>query len=69
MWQIKTTSGFNKKPCIKSNIECCKSYSIKRKGGGSDETFRFFCGHVNFPEMSGGMCIWGSKSNDHKEGD
>ena len=59
MWQIKTTSGFIKKPCIKSNIECCKSYSIKRKGGGSDETF--FCGHVNFPEMSGGISYMGDK--------
>ena len=27
--------------------------------GESEETFRIFCGHVNFPEMNGGISVYG----------
>ena len=38
-------------------------------GGGSDETSRTFCDHVNFSEMNGGISVYeGTKSNNHKEG-
>ena len=39
--------------------------------GGSDETSRIFFGHVNFPEMNGGISVYGygrTKSNNHKGG-
>ena len=37
--------------------------------GESDETSRIFCGHVNFPEMNGGISVCGgTKLNNHKEG-
>ena len=39
------------------------------RGSESDETSRMFCGHVNFPKMSGGISVYGgTKSNYHKEG-
>ena len=35
----------------------------------SDETSRIVCGHVNFPEMNGGISVYeGTKSNNHKKG-
>ena len=38
-------------------------------GGGSDETSRIFCVHVNFPEINGVISVYGgTKSNNHKEG-
>ena len=34
----------------------------------SDETSRIVCGHVNFPEMNGGIIVYrGTKSNNHKK--
>ena len=37
--------------------------------GGSDETSRIFCVHVNFPEINGVISVYGgTKSNNHKEG-
>ena len=43
------------------------SYPLNNKGKESDETSRIFCGHVNFPEMNGGMSVnGGTKSNNHK---
>ena len=35
----------------------------------SDETFRIFCGHVNFPEMNGGISVYGGQSRIIIEGD
>ena len=35
-----------------------------------DETFRIFCGHINFPEMYRGISVYGkTKSNNHEDGD
>ena len=37
--------------------------------GGSNETFRIFCGHASFPEMNGGISVYEeTKPNNHKEG-
>ena len=34
-------------------------------GRESDEISRVFCGHVNFPEMNGGISVYrGTKSNN-----
>ena len=36
---------------------------------GGYETSRIFCGHVNIPEMNGGISVYGwIKLNNHKEG-
>ena len=35
-----------------------------RGGEESDETSRIFCGHDEWGER----CMWGTKSNNHKEG-
>ena len=36
--------------------------------GVSDETSRIFCGCVNFPEMNGGISVYGGTNlNNHKE--
>ena len=38
-------------------------------GGGSDETSRIFCDHVNFPEMNEGISVYGgTESNNHEQG-
>ena len=34
------------------------------EGEESDETSRIFCGHDEWGER----CMWGTKSNNHKEG-
>ena len=37
--------------------------------GESYENSRKFCGHVNFPEMNGGISVYaGTKSKNDKEG-
>ena len=37
--------------------------------GESDETSRIFCGHVNFPDMNGGISVYErTKSNNRKVG-
>ena len=37
--------------------------------GESYENSRNFCGHVNFPEMNGGISVYGgTKSKNDKEG-
>ena len=36
--------------------------------GGSEESYRIFCSHVNFPEMNEGISVYGgTKSSNHKE--
>ena len=38
------------------------------QSGRSYETSRIFCGHANFPEMIGGIIVYGGiKWNNHKE--
>ena len=35
----------------------------------SNETSTIFCGRVNFPEMNGGISVYGgTKSNNHRGG-
>ena len=43
--------------------------SPQNKWGDLMKHSEFFCDHVNFPEMNGGISInGGTKSNNHKEG-
>ena len=43
--------------------------SPQNKWGGLMKHSEFFCDHVNFPEMNGGISgNGGTKSNNHKEG-
>ena len=38
-------------------------------GGNLMKPPEFFCGHVNFPEMNGGIIVYeGTESNNHEEG-
>ena len=44
------------------------SFPLKNMGG-IDETSRILCIHINFPEMNGGISVYGGKSNNNKEGE
>ena len=35
------------------------SSPLPEQWGESDETSRIFCGHANFPEMNGGISVYG----------
>ena len=53
----------------KKKLGLSMASSPQNKWGDLMKHSEFFCDHVNFPEMNGGISVnGGTKSNNHKEG-
>ena len=65
-WQFllyKSMDWFLNDRNLRHEIACHHPPSRNNEGmGESDETSRIVCGHVNFPEMNGGISVYGGQS-------